>query len=263
MCDGDDPQVMTENANDRSLKTTVTTLRIVELLRERDGAGVTEIARELDIAPSTAHTHVTTLESQEYVVKEGDTYHLGLRFLGLGNFVRTRKRRFGKAEHYTNVLAEESERRSIFTVEEHGRGVYVHTSPGKHGVWTQSTVGKRVYLHSTASGKAILAHMPTERVHEIVERVGLPKETEQTIHDEGALFDELAEIRERGYALNVEEQISGVRAVGAPVLGPDGGVFGALSVAGPSNRMKGEQFDRLTEVLLGIAEELELSIALS
>ncbi|WP_410767336.1 IclR family transcriptional regulator [Haloferax sp. DFSO60] len=254
---------MATNTTDRSLKTTVTTLRIIELLKERGGAGVTEIARELDIAPSTAHNHLSTLESQEYAVKEGDKYQLGLRFLGLGNFVRTRNQRFGKAEHYTKVLAEESERRSIFTVEEHGHGVYIYTAPGKHGVWTQSTVGKRVYLHSTASGKAILAHMPEDRVHEIVEQVGLPRETEQTIYDEEDLFSELETIRDRGYSLNAEEQIKGVRAVGAPVMGPEGDVFGALSVAGPSNRMKGEQFETLTETLLGIAEELELSIALS
>ncbi|MFC7203083.1 IclR family transcriptional regulator [Haloferax namakaokahaiae] len=254
---------MAENTTDRTLKTTVTTLRIIELLKERDGSGVTDIARELDIAPSTAHNHLSTLESQEYAIKEGDEYHLGLRFLGLGNFVQTRNRLFGKAEHYTNVLAEESERRSIFTVEEHGRGVYIYTAPGKHGVWTQSTVGKRVYLHSTASGKAILAHMPEERIHEIVEDIGLPRETERTIDERDDLFAELDAIRERGYSLNAEEQIKGVRAVGAPVMGPDGDVFGALSVAGPSNRMKGEQFDHITEVLLGIAEELELSIALS
>ncbi|WP_049893441.1 IclR family transcriptional regulator [Halogranum rubrum] len=254
---------MATNTTDRSLKTTIMTFKVVELLKAREGAGVTEVADELGIAPSTAHNHLSTLEAQQYVVKEGDTYHLGLRFIGLGNFVRTRKQGFGKAEHYTTVLSEESECRSIFTAEEHGRGVYIHTAPGKHGVWTQSTVGKRIYLHSTASGKAILAHMPRERVEEIVEQVGLPRETEQTIDDQADLFAELETIRERGYATNVEEQIEGVRAIGAPVLQPDGSVFGALSVAGPSNRMKGDRFDELTEILLGIANELELSIALS
>ncbi|MFC7130719.1 IclR family transcriptional regulator domain-containing protein [Haloferax chudinovii] len=88
----------------------------------------------------------------------------------------------------------------------------------------------------SASEKAVLAHVPTAWVHEITERVGLPKETEQTIHDEETLFDELAEIREHGYALGVEEQSSGVRAVRAPVMGPDGDAFGALSATGPANR---------------------------
>lgn len=253
---------MAADTNDRSLKTTATTLEIIELLRDRNGAGVTEVAREMGIAPSTAHNHLSTLENKRYVVKEGDTYNLGLKFLGLGTFVRNNKKPFGKAEQYTKVLAEESECRSIFTVEEHERGVYIHTAPGKHGVWAQSTVGKRVYLHSTAGGKAILAHLPEDQVREIIGRTGLPQETDRTISDEDALFEVLAEIRERGYATNVEEQIDGVRAIGAPVKNPDGTVFGALSIAGPSNRMKGA-FDGLTDALLGIANELELSIALS
>jgi DNA-binding IclR family transcriptional regulator len=254
---------MTTDTNDRSLKTTATTLEIIELLKERDGAGVTEVADELGIAPSTAHNHLSTLSETEYVVKEDDSYHLGLKFLGLGTFVQNRKELFGKAEHYTEILAEESECRSIFTVEEHGRGVYLQTAPGKHGVWSKSTVGKRVYLHSTAGGKAILAHMSDERVRETIESIGLPRETERTIYDRDELFEELDDIRERGYAVNVEEQIDGVQAIGAPVMDPDGNVFGALSVASPSNRMRGERFDALTDVLLGIANELELSITLS
>lgn len=246
-----------------SLKTTRTTLEVLEFLKARDGAGVSEVARALDIAPSTAHSHLTTLDAMEYVVREDDDYHLGLKFLEYGTYVRTRKTLFEKAEQYSLILAEETECRSIFMVREHGRGVYLHATPGKHGVWAESTVGKRVYLHSTATGKAILAHLPEEDVKAVISEVGLPVETERTISDETELFDELEEIRERGYAVNLEEQIDGVRAIGAPILDAENAVIGALGVAAPSNRMKGDRFDELTDILLGIANELELSVTLS
>ena len=255
---------MTENAAARTLSTTRTSFEIVELLKEHDGARVTEVADELELAPSTVHSHLATLMEAGYLTKEGDSYHLGLAFLELGEYVRTRKAPYTIAESYTEQLAAETDSRAVFAVEEHGRGVYMYTFSGDHAVWTYSTVGKRFPLHATAAGKSILSQLPEPRVEEIVERHGLEPETDNTITSRDALFEELADVDEQGYAVNHEEQLDGVKAVGVPVAGPDGRVLGAFSVASPANRMKGEWFeDELPEVILATANEFELEVSLT
>lgn len=248
----------------RTLQTTATSLRVVETLRELDGARVTELAEAMNLAPSTVHAHLTTLADNEYVVKDGDVYHLSLQFLGLGDYVRTRRKAYRIAESYTEQLADETECRAVFAVEENGRGVYMYTFSGSHAVWTYSTVGKRFHLHQTAAGKSILSQLPERRVQGIIDEWGLPAATENTITETDALLAQLESARERGVAFNHEEQLDGVKAVGVPVNGADGQVVGAFSVASPANRMTDERFEtEVPEILLGVANEFELENSLS
>lgn len=254
---------MTKNTDARTLSTTERSFEIVELLKTRDGAGVTEIADALDMAPSTVHSHLTTLWEAGYLIKEGDRYQLGLSFLELGEHVRTRKEAYTIAESYTEQLAAETDSRAVFAVEEHGHGVYMYTFSGDHAVWTYSTVGKPFPLHVTAAGKSILSRLPRDRVETIIDQHGLEPETENSITTRDALLEELDEIDERGYAYNHEEQLDGVKAVGVPVCRSNGQVLGAFSVASPANRMKGEWFENeLPETILATANEFELQVSL-
>jgi DNA-binding IclR family transcriptional regulator len=248
----------------RRLQTTTTSLEVVETLRRMDGARVTELAAEMDLAPSTVHAHLTTLVDAEYVVKQGDVYQLSLQFLALGDYVRNRRNAYRIAESYTEQLADETECRAVFAVEENGRGVYMYTFSGEHAVWTYSTVGKRFHLHQTAAGKAILSRLSDERIAAIVDEWGLPAATENTITDADVLAEEISAVRDRGVSFNREEQLDGVKAVGVPVDGADGRVVGAFSVASPANRMTDERFEReIPEVLLGVANEFELENSLT
>lgn len=255
---------MNKKSGGRQVQTTMTSLEIIETLRELDGARVTELAEVLDRSPSTVHAHLSTLVGADYVVKSGDIYHLSLHFLGLASYVRNRRNAYRIADSYTDQLARETECRAVFVVEENGRGVYMYTYSGKHAVWKYSTVGKRFHLHQTAAGKAILSRLPRERVIDIVEEWGLPAKTENTITDRSVLLEELEAIEDRGVAFNDEEQLDGVKAVGVPVDGSDGRVVGAFSVASPANRMTEDRFeDEIPKILLGVANEFELENSMS
>ncbi|WP_254273548.1 IclR family transcriptional regulator [Haloarcula marina] len=254
---------MGTNTQSRTLQTTKTTLAVVRALEEHGEARVTELADALGMASSTVHSHLATLEAEEFVAKEGDFYRLSFEFLRLGTHVRNLRDEYKTAQSYTEQLAEETDCRAVFVVEEHGRGVYLYTHSGKHAVWSYSTVGKQAPLHVTASGKAILSELPRPRVEEIIERHGLQPETQRSITDRDELLDELDTIRDRGFAFNHEEQLDGVKAVGVPVGGPDGRNIGSFSVASPAKRMDDEWFENeLPNKVLGIANEFELEISL-
>ena len=256
---------MNESTDERVLATTATSLQVVEALERLDGARVSELADELGVAPSTAHSHLVTLERNQYVVKDGDTYRIGLKFLSLGEYARQSNRYYSMAESKVEQLAAETGGRAHFIVEEHGQGVYIYTVSGKHAIETYAREGRRLFLHQAAAGKAILAYLPDDRVTAIVDQWGLPKRTENTITDRSSLEETLATVRDSdGIAFNDEEQIKGIRAVGAPVRAPNGRVIGALSVSGPTHRLKGEFYEsELPDTILGTANELELQVEYS
>ncbi|MFC6767674.1 IclR family transcriptional regulator [Natrinema soli] len=247
-----------------TVKATRTTFEIIETLAEADGGQITEIADELGLAKSTIHRHLATLEDLEYVVKDGDRYRIGFRFLELGEGTKKRTDTYQMASQKVKKIAEQTAERAQFVVEEHGKAVYVFGETGEHAVQTDSVIGKYRPLQSMAAGKAILAYLPEERVEEIIQQHGLPSLTENTITDEDELYEELEEIRERGYSINDQETIPGLRAIGVPIECPDGGVFGALSVSGPTHRVQGDRLEEtIPNILLGTANELELDMKYS
>ena len=249
------------NSTGRRLKTVNTMMDIVETIQKLEGARVSEIANDLNFAPSTVHGYMSTLADRGYLVKEGDVYYVGLRFLNLGGHAATRKRAYKIAKEKVSQLAEVTGERAQFIIEENGRGTYIHTSVGDNAVQVDAQVGKYIYLHSSAAGKSILASHTNEYVIEIIDKWGLPPSTNSTITNQDELLNELKQISERGYAVNDHESIDGLRAIGAPVKGKDGQIVGGVSISGPSNRMKGDRFKQeIPELLLGAINELELNI---
>lgn len=118
-----------------------------------------------------------------------------------------------------------------------------------------------MYLHCAAAGKSILAYLSTSQLDAIISRRGLKAVTTNTITDQSELADELAEIREQGYAVNRQENIRGLNAVGVSVRTRDDEIVGALSISVSFPRVKGEYLrQELPDLLRGTANELELNI---
>jgi DNA-binding IclR family transcriptional regulator len=248
----------------RTLKTVERTARIIKALETLDGAGVTELATHLGMSKSSTYHYLATLRQEDFVVKTGDQYELGLQLLLSGEYVRNRNLlyRYGKEE--VEELAETTgEYANLFT-EQHGKGINLYKVRGSDAVGSGYQTDKLQQpdqLHCTATGKAILAFLPEARVDGILDQHGLPERTANTITDRDELFDELATIRERGYAYNDEEEVQGLRAVGAPVIDRDDDVLGSLSVAGPTSRLKGTPFDEeLPEQVQRAANVIEVNI---
>ncbi|GAB3670058.1 IclR family transcriptional regulator [Halopiger thermotolerans] len=231
------------DSRSRPVKTTKTSFAIVRAIRDGDGDGATlnELADRLGLAKSTVHNHLHTLVDEGFLVREGDTYHVGLEFLPFGEHARHRNPLYAPARRRVYSLAEQTGNEADFIVEENGRAYSLEyaISESTRGVSESSPfrAGNRFHMHNCASGKAMLAAMSEDRVRSIVDRWGLPATTEQTITDESELFEELEAIRRRGYAVNDEELIEGYRSIGAAITGPDGDVFGAFTVGGPTYRM--------------------------
>ncbi|MFC6838075.1 IclR family transcriptional regulator [Halomarina ordinaria] len=243
------------------VRATEKTLTLVEELMDRGPSGVTELADALETSKSTVHNHLTTLREHGYVVKAGDEYRLGLKFLEVGGSTRKSMEFYQVAEPEVKALADETGELANLLVEEQGMGVYLMRSKGEEAVDLDTYAGLRTPLHITALGKAILAHLPEERVEEIVDRRGLAPKTPHSVGTREELNDTLADVRERGYAIDDGERLEGLRCVAAPVRGPSGVVSGAISVSAPASRIGDEDLHgSLPERVLSAANVIELNI---
>lgn len=250
-----------ERGGTNAVKSDMTVAEILASLNEQGLAGVTDVASDIDRPKSTVHNHLTTLQSEGLVVKEDQQYALSLQFLEYGESARLRRMDHDIVRKKVSEIAEVTEERVQFIVEERNLAVYLFIATGAKAVTTDSKIGRHISLHATAAGKSILANLSPDRRTAIVEGVPLKRHTENTVTAREELLEELSEIRERGYALNKEEHTQGLRAVGAPIIGPDERVIGAISVSGPTHRMKGERLEEeIPDLLLAETNEIELRI---
>lgn len=258
------PENPNTDAPSRTLSTVDTAVSVVRALEELNGARVAELVDYLDLSKSTVYNHLATLRKNNLVAKDGDSYHLSLQFLLLGEYVRNQQILYQVGKEEVEALAEKTGEYAHLSTEQHGLRISLLKVRGERAVGSQyqrSKIQRPDNLHASSTGKAILAFLPRSRVEEIVDQHGLPAKTEATITDREALFDELEQIRERGYAYNDEEEIRGFRAIGAPIEDPSGQVLGSVSVSGPTSLLQGEQFqEHVPKLVTQSANVIEVNI---
>lgn len=254
-----------KNRTSTSVQSVGNACTILETIVELNGAGVTELAAELNLSKSSIHNHLKTLMEAGYISQEGSEYHIGLQCLTLGGYARNRYRLYQIARSAVDHLAEETDELALIATKHRGRSVYLYQTRGDKAVKTDSYPGIRLPLHCTGTGKAILAHMDQNDVEQIVEQHGLPKQTENTITDPEQLFEELEMIRNRRVSLDDEERILGMRGIASPIIERGSGdVVGALSITGPTSRLRETRFtEEIPELLRREAEMLEVNFMYS
>lgn len=237
------------------------TIRLLDALCSLGGAGVTELAQEVEMNKSTVHNHLSTLEAEELVVRNGPEYEPGLRLLEFGGYVQSQNPLYNIAGQELESLASKSGELATLAVEEHGRSVCLATERGEQAVDLDIYPGYRRPIHLTAHGKAILAHLPTERVEEIIDRHGLTAATPRSITDRQELRSLLATVRDQGYAIDEGEYIEGLQCVAAPIQSDDGEITGAIGVSAPTTRSGSEDIlDDLPELVQSYANVIQINI---
>lgn len=223
-------------AKENKLTTTATSLRLLEMIADSGGATLRELVQETDLAKSTVYKHLSTLQANEFLVKRGEQYLLGLHHLTLGKRAVEMRDRYHIVEKKIDELRNDIEADIDFTVEENGRLILVSeaTRTMNESIFVP---GSQFYLHNTAAGKAILASLSADRIDEILDIHGLPRSTNTTIQSRSELKSELETIRSKGYALNLGECVEGYWSVGSVIMNPEGDTLGAISIGGPAYRI--------------------------
>ncbi|MEY7850614.1 IclR family transcriptional regulator [Natrarchaeobius sp. A-rgal3] len=226
----------------KTIKSIEQMLVILESIRRRGEAGVTEIAGDVGLSKSTVHHYVKTLELYDCLEKTDGRYRLGLRFLTYGGQARAGNRIYRLAKADVDRLAQETGELVRLVVEQRGYGITLYQSAGDEASRSDSHVGRVEELHCTAAGKAFLAALPESEVADLLEDIELTRYTDQTITERDVLVAELERIRSRDVAFDDEERHDGTRCVAVSITNRSDELLGAISVSGPKERLQGERF---------------------
>lgn len=248
---------MLSESPSRQVKSVRTAFELVQVLQALGGASLTELADHLEMAKSTVHNYLATLENMGYVVNENGRYRLGLRFLTHGVAA---KRTLGAQDLVRDTLpsvAEDISYPTWWIGEEFGRGIFLEKAIPDTREQIYGRIGKRSYLHTHALGKAILTELPRKYVERVVDHHGLPEQTQRTITDEEELFDQLRTVRDQGFAVSDGEAVLGVESIGVGFRGPNQRV-NAIGVFGYSRDLAGNHSeDDISVRLMRAATTLE------
>jgi len=227
---------------------------ILEIMATVGGSiGVSELAERAGLPVPTIHRLVRTLVSRGYVRQlPTRRYALGPRLIRLGE---SATQLFGSSSrpHLAHLVEQIGETANM-AVLDGNMAAYVAQVPSAHTMRMFTEVGKRVHLHCTGVGKALLLQMPNDAVRSLVARAGMPAYTDNSITDAEALISDLERSRLRGYTIDEGEQEVGVRCIAAPV--PNAPTLTAISVSGPAARVTLDAAGRIAPMLQHVAAEL-------
>jgi IclR family acetate operon transcriptional repressor len=226
---------------------------LLDALAEGSGAGLRDLAAAAGLAKPTAHNLLGALVEcglAEHDAARG-AYRLGLRHLVLGRAVERGLDVVGLARPALPRLCAETGETVNLAVPRPTDALIVESLEGaRHGVRVASYAGMAAAYHSTACGRALLAHRPEAERRALYALLGLlARVTARTEVEPARLEAPLVECRRRGWAVEREENEPGACCVAAPLLAPDGAAVAAVSVAGPVGRMDEAAATRLGALL--------------
>jgi IclR family transcriptional regulator, acetate operon repressor len=245
-------------ADDSPIKAGVQSVeRAFELLEIMASAGPSisfgELAARAELPQPTIHRLVRTLLNMGYVRQLPNRhYALGPKLIRLGE--RAARLIGSWSRPHLAELVERTGESANMAVLDNDMAVYVAQVPSPHSMRMFTEVGRRVHMHSTGVGKALLMQLSDEALLALLKRTGMPASNENTHTTTDALMEDIELSRSRGYAVDEGEQEIGVRCFAVPV--PDAPTLTAISISGPESRLTLKSATRVTPLLKQVARDL-------
>jgi IclR family acetate operon transcriptional repressor len=156
--------------------------------------------------------------------------------------------------HFLREMVEQSNESAFLCIQEGDEALCVERVESQQEVNIFSLrVGGKQPLHWGGAPRALLVGMDEHQLKEYAYRTGLPAKTSQTIHNLEALLTDVQLIRQRGYALSMDDVVTGISAVGAPVYDHSGQVVASISLSGLSMRFDPDYSNNLGQIVADTA----------
>lgn len=241
-------------------KTVIKALGLLSLVAQQPGRSLAELSRDADLPAPTAHRLLRALVGDGLVRADPhNRYHLGSRCLVLGSrFLETVDVRTEARPGLERLVATTGETAHL-GVPDGTEVVYVDKVETSHPVRMYSRIGGRSPMHSTAIGKALLAHGEESLVDRVIS-AGLECRTPNTITDPDRFRAELDRTRARGYAVDDIENEDGIRCVAAPIRVDRRVPIAAVSVSGPASRLTDPRLHEVAGTVIEVAREISRSL---
>lgn len=234
-------------------------LNILDLFDEKTTElRITDISNAMHLHKSTIHSLLKTLQMHGYIDQEAETgkYRLGLKLLERGNLLLDSMDIRKVARKTLLNISEKTGQTAHLVVLDGKEGVYIDKVEGAKAAIRYSRIGRRIPLHTSATGKALLAFRPDKEVNEILKGYKFHFQTPNTITDREKFINELEQVRQQGYSIDNQENEIGVRCIGVPVKNYMNQVIAAISISTIVSTVGDEELSRLSELLKEASYEL-------
>ena len=230
--------------------------------QEPEGLSNAEISRKLQIPKSSASYILRTLEKQAYLNRDAETgkYRVGLKILSLSRGALSGIDVREVALPIMRHLVEKTNLTCHLAILDGPDAVYIEKVEPTGFLRVDTWVGRRMKVHATSVGKALVAHIPQEKLEKIISEAGMEKRTPKTITTLPRLLKELEKVRTQGYAVDDEENNMGARCVGASVFNQQGLIEAAVGLSGTINQVNSQTMPRILEALKDAARHVSMQL---
>lgn len=237
------------------------TKRILDLLSEQE-ADMPEMIDKLGLPKSTVYGLLRTLEELGFVrrLPANQKYTLGFRLYELGILAVSRVSIRDQAIPFLQKLVQSEKVTCHLGALDGNEAVYLLKVDPKDSILINSWEGKRISLNRSAMGKILLAWQPREKQRDLIDSLEFIQATPKTIMDKDEFINHVADVKQRRWAMDDEEDILGIRCVAAPVFTPEGTVRYVLSASGTTQKINEEVIPSLQKKVMETAHEISLAL---
>ena len=235
----------------------------LELLADTGSIGLMDLSATLSLNKTTAHRVLNSLIYMGYAKQDPATgkYEPTFKIVDIANRIMSKVDIVQTVRPYLRKLMEASGETVHFVERDGTDAVYIDKVESfNNGMQMVSRIGSRIPLYCSGVGKAMLAQMDSWEAEEVWNASGVSPLTEHTITDYGKFQQELAQIQQRGYALDNEENQIGVRCIACSLKDPAGIPKYAFSISAPTSRMNDERIRELAFYVHEAGKEMAESL---
>lgn len=238
-------------------------LRLLERLATSDiGLNLTELSGGLGLAPSTAHRLLNSMRQLEFVDydEQQGLWSIGVTAFSVGSAYLKKRDFVAQARPFMKRLVASTGETSNLAIREGHSHIFVGQVECSEVMRMVVQIGSRGALHAAGVGKALLSALDPQEVGTIIKTTGLAAMTPKTITSPAAFMKELEQIRSQGFSFDDEEQVAGLRCVAANIYDENSEAIAAVSISGPSVRVRTDQISRYSVAVMDTAEQITRAI---
>lgn len=256
---------MDENSNS-PIRSVDRALSIIETLTEyRKGLGLVELSNKVGLNKTTTYRMICAIMSHGWITKDPSTgnYRLTLRLFELGSKVSSQTSLLSIARPYLEELSEKTGETLHFVVQEGADVVYLYKEESSlQSIKMESRVGMRNPMFVTGVGKAILCHLGHDEIKRLWNVSKTTVGAKNSILDFEEMMAELKRTKERGWALDDEENEVGVRCVAVPILDRQNHPLAAISISGSVFHITPDKYDYYANLLKDAVAKISKQIGM-
>ena len=206
---------------------------IIDFIAHNGPQTFSTIYQNLALPKSSTSTLLNSMLAHKLLRQDHDKFDLGLRLYEIGSYAFAHFDIKEFALPVLKKLRDDTDLTCHLGILEGTNPVYLLKIESSYPVIINSWIGKRLSFNSSALGKIFLSFSTEQKARELIAlQQPLPKFTPNTITDDKILFEQIKEIKDRGYAIDDEEDAKGIFCLAAPILNRKGELLAAISMSG-------------------------------